>query len=221
MIIPYTQFNLQKEYDRLNKELFNTSLINIPLGWDNTVKSGGRVVGILNKKTGIKKESLQLNLSKKFNRTYDDWINTLIHEMIHVKQLLDGYIRDMHGYSFQRWMNEINKKGYNVNIYDVNTDKQLTVKKRVGVVIYDKKNDKHSITVVPEKSLNDWYVNLPKEIGLKYNNIEKVYFLISDNTNLIGFPIKNKYNLQTYALDKDLYDDLMNNNKIMHQFDVK
>ena len=53
-IISYTKFDLKKEYDRLNRELFNGELPNIPLKWKALTRVGGRVNATFSRAYGLK-----------------------------------------------------------------------------------------------------------------------------------------------------------------------
>jgi hypothetical protein len=112
----YLNINLKNEYAKYNKLLFDNELLDIPLNWDKSKKHAGVVkykTETINRK--IYNSDIKLFISTFFEKSYQDVINILIHEMIHV-YLAQNNINDtsMHGVKYMKKLEEINNQGYNI-----------------------------------------------------------------------------------------------------------
>ena len=121
--VDFSEIDPQKEYDEINKLLFNNELPKIKIVWSNRKSSGGHVRSVRNRQTG-KKTLVELAISKFFEVTEEHFRNVLAHEMIHVHNIHNG-LQDMsdmltggHGDSFVKEMDRINnlKKGFNITV---------------------------------------------------------------------------------------------------------
>lgn len=122
-IINKKNISLEDEFDKYNNMFFNGELIRPPLGWYNKKRALGSVKVMKNVLTNEYKIA-KLSISKFYDLTYNKFKNTLVHEMIHVKQLQDGELNslDKHGFSFHRMANKINNMDKTFNITEKNTD---------------------------------------------------------------------------------------------------
>jgi hypothetical protein len=122
-IINADSINLQQEYDKLNRQLFNNELPKIPLQWSGRKTALGHVRSLINKRTGEQK-LVHLAMSTFYKTSYRQFKNTLAHEMIHVKIIASGK-RDYggkHGYLFNDEANRINGMNLGFKITDRNTE---------------------------------------------------------------------------------------------------
>jgi hypothetical protein len=127
-MVDRSNIDLQYEYDKLNRELFDGSLPRVPLKWDNSKRKLGVVNSRYNRYTGEKKVNF-LGMSAFYKITYRKFKDTLAHEMIHVKQVIFGDGGD-HGHSFHTEMRRINGMGLGYNI-DVRSSEALEVSDNV------------------------------------------------------------------------------------------
>jgi hypothetical protein len=122
--INVNDINLQNEYDNLNQQLFNNKLPKVLLIWDNRKTALGHVRSIYNRKTG-EQIIKHLAMSAFFKTTYNQFKNTLAHEMIHVEIISSGNRREFgspHGFLFMYEANRINNKGLGFHITEINTE---------------------------------------------------------------------------------------------------
>jgi len=101
------EYDLKKYYDDFNKKYFDDELPNIPVQYVNSKKFGGWVDATRNKKTNEISVN-RLVISKFFKRDEDNFIQILLHEMIHVWLLYNNILeRKQHGLAFKRKSREI------------------------------------------------------------------------------------------------------------------
>lgn len=224
--------NLQEEFDKLNKELFNGELKPIELKWEKNKNSGGRVIST---RYPDKTEIINyLGISDYMEYEYDTFKNILAHEMIHV-YIIQNNIKDYggkHGIFFKEKMEEINKKGYNITIDFDATNLMVSGQEKLNnplcvIIILNKKDNTKFIDIWNMKLYTDGSKELYIE---KYNRIAEYYkrnyeliFIESNNPNLKKYPMKRKYENKpkyvTYVLNDDLYDQLMND-KILDKIEI-
>jgi hypothetical protein len=217
-LLSYTEFDIKKEYDYLNKHQFNGILPKIKLGWNNQIRTGGIVNAEFNKKLDkIKSSSIELCLSKRFQRTYDGWVNILLHEMIHVRVMLYDDCKEIHGFFFNQWMNRVNKNGYHVALDDIQKDRKITQKKEIGAILYEGNNE-YYVSAVHKEKLEDWYLILLRKLKLLKKDFKTIYFMITDDSELIYFPVKYTLNeLNSLEINKELFKKLLKENKILYK----
>jgi len=125
-VVTFDNIDLQYEYDKINKLLFNGELESVPLSWNNTKGKHGLVrfrAANLGRNARKVNSITGLFLSKYFKIPYKMFKDTLAHEMIHVKNLQDAmrsskviYKNEGHGVDFVREMNRINAMGLGFKI---------------------------------------------------------------------------------------------------------
>lgn len=157
-IVDFNKINLYDEYNKLDKLLFNGSLPEVPMKWSNRKRALGHVKFKHFKDTG-KISDMELWISKFFSVTYQQFLNTLAHEMIHIYQLskpnpfsqMDG----KHGSDFMKEAQRINNMGLGFNITKTNGEdlalSQETKEKIQGknlIVLLYKFNDEEGVIAV-------------------------------------------------------------------------
>ncbi len=119
--------NIINEYRRLNKEIFRDQLPeNIILKWNNSKTCLGKTKIQM---TGEGDYSFTIYISRFFICTDKEYIETLIHEMIHVLMAAKGEFKmdkRVHGPQFCCYMNSINRQFPQYNI-KVKEDKKLEI----------------------------------------------------------------------------------------------
>lgn len=116
--VDYTKINLQKEYDHLNRLLFNDELPTVKLKWDKKKGAAGHVRHVRNRMTGaVTIQHLSISVFRR--TTYREFLDVLAHEMIHVHNIVNSLqekMFDAHGTYFIKEMNRINSSGYGFNV---------------------------------------------------------------------------------------------------------
>lgn len=99
---------LMLEYKRCNKKYFNGELPdNVKFDWSERMTSKAGHCKVLKNNKAKKIISYEIVLSSPYHRKYDEKeaLNTLIHEMIHVK-----HPGEHHGYKFKQEMERLNNE---------------------------------------------------------------------------------------------------------------
>jgi hypothetical protein len=104
-----TQLNLRIEYDKLNHLIFHNQLPkDISLKWNYSKTCLGKT-RIQHKGNGV--YDFQISISRFYVCSDKEYVETLIHEMIHVFMVINGEFRKdkrVHGPLFKKYMNDIN-----------------------------------------------------------------------------------------------------------------
>ena len=118
-VVDSRNIDLQKEYDELNKLLWDNKLPNVHLVFDSKKNGYGRVIGFYNRRTG-EVSIKHLAISNLYKYTYRQFRNILAHEQIHVYQM--GVLKNKggHGWDFHREANRINGMGLGFEITEKN-----------------------------------------------------------------------------------------------------
>jgi hypothetical protein len=111
-IVTFENIDLEHEFNKMNKLVFNNELTMVPLDWSTSKARHGHV-SFRRWFDGTVERIHGLFLSKFFKIPYSKFKDTLAHEMIHVKTLQDDMklkrrTEKGHGYNFIREMNRIN-----------------------------------------------------------------------------------------------------------------
>jgi hypothetical protein len=229
-ILDFNEINLYDEYNKLNKLLFNGSLPEVPMKWSNRKRALGHVKFKHFKNTG-KISNMELWISKFFSVTYQQFLNTLAHEMIHIYQLskpnplsqMDG----KHGSDFMKEAQRINNMGLGFNITKTNGEdlalsqetKEKIQGKKLIVLLYNFDGDRVIAVTTPKiyerdnRILFDFIERLVN--SGRYNKIE-VDVILSNN------PILHKSyrqqrsitSIRAQGAKKELLDDLERDNTI-------
>lgn len=138
--LPIDVREMQRLYDLFNKKYFDGKLRKIPLKIRSFKGKFGHVLTVYNRKSGqlIIKE---LTLNKLVNNNRKRFINTLLHEMIHVEntQLTQDtgdfkYFKTGHGRYFLDKMNYLNSVGFNISVTSDIEMEATTDKEYYGIV---------------------------------------------------------------------------------------
>lgn len=160
-IVDPNTINLREEYDKLNKLLFNNSLRDVPLQWDNSRKHLGVVRAVRNRfSTEVSVEYLALSKFYKIN--YRQFRDVMAHEMIHVWQFLTLRKAD-HGWTFMREANRINGMGlgFLINVrnseqIEASDEVKANMSKRMMIAVVFNMDGKEGVNVVsPALYLNE------------------------------------------------------------------
>ena len=222
MIVDQHNINLQHEYDNLNHILFNNELKKILLKWSSLKNVGAKVVSIGIKNKPETWEIQRMEVSTFMEVTYENFINILAHEMVHV-YLIQNHKAEFgggHGLFFQQEKDKINKMGHGIhvtNTEDITTGRiSSNIKgKTVGVVLFP---EKHNIQIYDEKSMPD-IIKTYNDFPESWKERNKVIFILSDNKELMKYPIKRGYKYGqkffTYPIEKSLFDELHKTGKVI------
>ena len=228
------KIDLQKEYDRLNKELFNGELYKIPLIWEHIKKHGGRVLYKQDKYNGrIINSDISLAMSDYYDYDYDMFINTMAHELIHV-YLTQNNTKEhggSHGYEFQQKMKEINSKGYNItvklDITDVPVTKTNKLANPVCVILLENNKGDKSIAVYDYKLYNEEFkdkiLKVIDRIAKTYSRHYKVWFIYTYNGEVKRYSIRRTFKMfQASQASENIWKQLMDseNNQILFQTEI-
>ena len=229
-IINPNEIDLYGEYNKLNKQLFNNQLPEVPMKWGARKGSLGHVNAMVNRRTGESKVN-HLTISAFHSLPYKTFKNTLAHEMIHVKQLTDGshyMAASPHGFKFQQEANRINQMGLGFNI-TTKSDEDLGVsdnvkkntKRMIGIVL--KIDNKLFACTTTPNVFNSEFENVIKLFQKlvnngKYRNVE-ILVVDTNNGDLLKTPMKRTFrNGISYApISNELLSELLKDHIIMHK----
>lgn len=231
-IVDFNEIDLQHEYDKLNKLLFNGELKPVKMIWNSRKSAHGLVSAQRNRATG-QIEIKHLAMSQFLNVTYKNFKDVLAHEMIHVK-LLQNNINDGHGWRFKTEMAKINNMGLGFNITitahfeEAEINKKFTTKMPMMIVtIID--NNKHSnmINVMKPELFEKVRLNLERMFqGLvfrrKYRFV-KLTYIKSNDPELQKFPSKKQAtaSISYSAATEDFINKLKSEGEIIGSIEIK
>lgn len=234
-VVLYDNINLQREFDKINSEVFSNEVPKIPLIWVKSKRHLGRVKTLKNRATRDQK-LVNLGISTFFEVPYVVFKSVLAHEMIHVKLVHekdDGHYWNPHGRSFEREMNRINNMGLGYKIseknyedFGVSAAMKAQKKRLIGIII--EIDGKYYIAVTTPKIYEEQFQhveslwrNLVRK-G-KYNNVE-LTVVETTNAELLKFSLKRSFlrGISYSPLDDNLLNDLLDDNIIKSiKFDQK
>ena len=223
---------LKKLYDQFNKKYFNNDLPDdIEIKYKKMKGAGGRAKG-----TRYKKERKTVPESIEISSFYvmddKDLHGILLHEMIHIWEMINGYRsgRDSHSLQFRKKREEILKK-VNLEIplkYETDPSKLNVEGKNVDVLVgyYKDKKDKSFISVFKDGLLEDNkgllknVLETSAERRKKTGNFE--YIVVkSDIKDLQYYPIRNKIaaksGFKIYKADQTLIDKILQE-RVLYKF---
>jgi hypothetical protein len=207
--INHKTFDLEKWYDKLNKHFYSGKLPKVDLRW-NDMKTN---LGVL--KYDNKGNIDHLGISKNFKLTQEEVLSVLLHEMIHVWQVVNKKT-DGHGKHFQKEMERVNKKskwGTKVLIKQPMEHLKMTnpdLSRDYGIIIIKKSEKDYEIAIFDPQKV-DYKVlveilkqrkNISVEVRKTQNGIVKKYEKES-----------NKKEIITYKLDSLTFNTLMNDSR--------
>lgn len=114
-IVDFNEIDLQQEFSKLNKLLFNNELQAVTMLWNTRKVAHGVVKATRNRVSGEIK-IVSLSMSQFLKIPYKFFKDVLAHEMIHVYWLQKGQFKAQHGPLFQQEMRRINSLGHGFNV---------------------------------------------------------------------------------------------------------
>ena len=218
-IIKFGEINLSNEYDKLNKQLFNSELPSVPMKWSNRKGNLGHVQAMRNRFTGEIK-IMHLAISSFHAMPYRVFRDTMAHEMIHVKQLAVNKEPGSHGWSFLREADRINKMGLGYNI-TVRSKEQLSIsdkvkgsgKELIAIILEIDGNFYVSVTTPTVFASDGNYIfNLFERVvqNGRFNSVE-INAIETTNPQLLKYPLKRTYRkgISYTKLSDTLLDELL------------
>jgi len=208
---------LKKDFDYINKLIFDNQVKEVPLGYFNSKTKAG-VMEVKNGKMSIK-------ITKFFELSKQQRLSILAHEMIHVL-MYQNNIKDnnSHGRTFMKIVDDLNKKQdeFIISKTEMLSDFKPTTKnkKEIGVIVFKLgKDDEHQAVFVNKEIINDRnllndfcdqlkeYIKHPLNV-FKKDSIIKLEFWKCDDPYLSKFKIKRVLHLRNLELDVISANDL-------------
>ena len=231
-IIDFDKINLQQEFDKLNAQLFNGEVPRVPMKWSKRKTALGHVKSKVQRDrlTGRRELlNMELWMSIFFAVTYRQFLNTLAHEMIHVKLNSEDirYAFDPHGWRFMEEARKINDMGLGFNITQRNgedlpiSDKMMSKlegKQRIAIVLNLDGN--YSITTTSPSVYQNEFEDLINTLQYvidrgKFNKVE-VNAIESANPKLAALRQSRTFRrgFSHSPLSDDLLEELLEDNII-------
>lgn len=213
--------DLKKYYDDLNEKYFDNELPDIPVKYVNSKKAGGWVDAVINKKSGnitIK----GLAISKFFKRDEDNFIQILLHEMIHVWLNYNNILeRNPHGIRFKTKCREIeNKSGIKIPERDsISSVVSDDIKSKKFDVLFIKQSDnKYSIGVFKKGFFDNFFDGFEYSFKtLKRRYPYPIFIIQSDDRQLLKYPTqRTKKKISFYIINKDDAKRIIDNGKMIY-----
>lgn len=112
-----SSFFLIEKFNEYNRQFFNNELPAVPISYSRSRKKMGSTNYQRDEQGKPILSTLRITMSVYYDLSEEEYIDTLVHEMIHCYILVKG-IKDTgkHGEEFQRIMREINAKGVKVSL---------------------------------------------------------------------------------------------------------
>lgn len=163
----------QEKYKEYNRQLFGGELPNIPVRYSRSRKKMGYTHYVLDEHSRPVLSTLCIYMSVYYDLSEEEYIDTLVHEMIHCYIITKG-IQDtgVHGKVFQRIMRDINAKGVRVSLKFIPSAENVSAALiRARYVFVVKWHDgKTGITVAPKTRLFDFwkaFVDAPEVVSFR------------------------------------------------------
>jgi len=157
-IVDPKSINLQREYDKFNRLIFQGELPKIPLKWTRSKKVGGTAGFLVPKATRYDSKTWKitgLTVSYFYEETYKEFLSDFIHEMIHIWEVHTGVANPnmQHAKAFMDKMKEINQRFPEI---DITVKKNAThlkpsaaiKKKEYAVLTMKRKDGAHALVAV-------------------------------------------------------------------------
>jgi hypothetical protein len=224
------EINLQREYDKLNTQVFNNELSRVPMVWSTRKRALGHVKYKRNRMTG-EMVVKYLAMSNFYKITYRIFKDVMAHEMIHVKLIFNGERRlqsNPHGRYFMREADRINLMGLGFKITPVNTDqmevsdvtKQNNTRTIIAIVL-NLDGKYYIMTITPNMFANNAEMVLLNKFfdymirRGRYRNAE-VTFIKTQNAEVLQAPLKRSFarGISYIPLSDKLLEELLNDKVI-------
>ena len=232
-IVDFNEIDLQQEYSKLNKLLFNNKLQPVTMLWNTRKVAHGVVKATKNRISGEIK-IVSLSMSQFLKIPYKFFKDVLAHEMIHVYWLQNGRFKEQHGPLFQQEMQRINSLdyGFNVTVRGDSSNFELSqevIKQGLELVFTIISTDKQREKMLSVMTYQT-YKKEAKLIGNLYQNLSKsgkyqqVHGEFFKSTN----PILQKHKIQrsfgrsiSYSnIDEQKYEQLKKDATFLSEFNL-
>ncbi len=192
-------YDLRTEFNRLNNKLFDGQIEPVTLKWSNKRQALGSVV-VTNKQVK------ELQISNFYSMTREQFENTLVHEMIHVRLVQTGdHFKQRggaHGSMFKAWATKMNSHGYKITEYDedpasLKLSDTSELKKPVFALMILEGNT--PVYVVFSSSRNG-LPDLLKTFCLNSKSQKKkwiVNLILTTNREVLTFPVARTFNFKS------------------------
>lgn len=210
-------FNLQSEFNFLNKTLFDNKVKPLPVRWYKMKRMLGVYHYRYNRQT---RELLEENIkiTTLYSFTQQQFREVLAHEMIHAYISQNNLEWSDHGSVFTREASRITSLGYRIT---VRNDQPLEVEPERDVylpVIIAKVGYDYALSVFAVSKLS-FLLSLENIYGRIYEP-ELYNVLFSKVRKFPRTNITSTFKIKWYRIDKNLYDNIKNNDKKLKEYDV-
>lgn len=194
---------IREAFMKYNKKYFSNSL----MAPDFKINKSFRKFGTCAARLYGTRRHYTITISNCFERTEDEYCNTIIHEMIHL-YIFQNHIKDTssHGQVFKNIAQRINKDGWNIQAKG-ECPKQFSAdmqekNKLFNVFLVHNMNDKNFAFVVAKNKIND-YANFLKAHNYQYK------YIVSNDINKFGkYPIC-RMKIRGYYMTDEEYNKLI------------
>jgi predicted SprT family Zn-dependent metalloprotease len=231
-IVDFNEIDLQQEFSKLNKLLFNNQLQPVTMLWNTRKVAHGVVKATKNRVSG-EIRIVSLSMSQFLKIPYKFFKDVLAHEMIHVYWLQKGRFKEQHGPLFQQEMHRINSlgHGFNVTVRGDSSNFELSqevVKQGLELVFTIISTDRQREKMLSVMTYQT-YKKEAKLIGNLYQNLaKKKYSQVQGEFYKSTNPILQKYKIQrsfgrsiSYSnIDEQKYEELKRDATFLSEFNL-
>lgn len=231
-IVDFNEIDLQQEFSKLNKLLFNNQLQSVTMLWNTRKVAHGVVKATKNRVSG-EIRIVSLSMSQFLKIPYKFFKDVLAHEMIHVYWLQKGRFKEQHGPLFQQEMHRVNSlgHGFNVTVRGDSSNFELSqeaVKQGLELVFTIISTDRQREKMLSVMTYQT-YKKEAKLIGNLYQNLaKKKYSQVQGEFYKSTNPILQKYKIQrsfgrsiSYSnIDEQKYEELKRNATFLSDFNL-
>ena len=222
------EHDVEKEFDYLNKLLFNSELILPPYSFDVNKNRSAWVYSEYWNIPNMYKE-ITLHFSKNCILTPEQFRNTLAHEMIHLWLYHKNILKDYggpHGVFFTREMDRINNMNVGIKISPKNDEitpfqqrKELKSTKDFYVILFTYRDElllcPFSVQDECEKFWNIGIESLSKSAKITNKPIT-IWMCKNQMYEINHFTIaRTAKNVKQFAIKKDLFDKIIEESEIL------
>lgn len=232
-IVDSRNIDLQREYDELNKLLWDGKLPKVVLKFDSKKNGYGRVHGQIERFT--RKVIINyLAISNLYKFTYRQFRNIMAHEQIHVYQMGVKNERGGHGWDFEREARRINGMGLGFEITAKNGEdiaasdqaKAAFGKKNLIALVVNT-DGAYNVTIttptVYAKEADQYFhiFDLAVNRYRRYNTVE-ITVIETSNPELLKYPVARTFmrSVRTIPLPDRLLEQLLED-KIIKEVKIK
>lgn len=138
--VNFSDYNLEHKFNHYNQILFDNSIPQCPIVWNDKLKVGSKSAFGLTTFTHRGREvvpgTMKMEISSRFKREEEALDSTLIHEMIHAYWAIHGYPEEQHGMRFKSMAYHCQKiTGIAIPVTDTSQDLELAVAKDVDTTV--------------------------------------------------------------------------------------